>query len=100
MSDRNEEVMVRFPDGRVNSMIRKTAENPHVVSMGGTIIEKVVQVPKHFAPIVKDEPEGLLNPPNDAPLSEEHRERVNDIIADTEPVHKTRKPRGPNKKKH
>lgn len=78
----NEEVMVRFPDGRVTWMPRETAMRAAVVDMGGYIVERTVKIPKSFEPI-KEDPDPVVI--EDAPKEE--------------PV-KTRKKRGPNKKKH
>ena len=84
-----EEVKVRFPDGRVNWLPIKTARSREVVQMGGVILEEVVKVPKRFTPIVEDEP---ISDVQDAPVVE-----TNDAAEVA--VKKTRKPRGPNKKK-
>lgn len=68
-------------------MPRATAQRHTVVEMGGFIVEEKVKVPKHFAPINED-----------AVMSAE-----DNAIAEGEQsaeAPKTRKKRGPNKKKH
>lgn len=82
----SEEVKVMFPDGRTTMLPRKTAESKDVKDIGGFIVEKVVKIPKHFAPIKMDE---------DVVMSAED----NAIAAEAE-APKPRKKRGPNKKKH
>lgn len=79
-----EDVKVMFPDGRTTTLPRKTAESKDVKDIGGFIVEKVVRIPKHFAPIKMDE---------DVVMSAE-----DNAIAAEAP--KPRKKRGPNKKKH
>lgn len=50
----SEEVKVMFPDGRTTTLPRKTAESKDVKDIGGFIVEQVVKIPKHFAPIKVD----------------------------------------------
>jgi hypothetical protein len=86
----SEEVKVMFPDGRTTTLPRKTAESKDVKDIGGFIVEKVVKIPKHFAPIKMDE--GVVLSAEDNAIAEGER------IAAEAP--KPRKKRGPNKKKH
>lgn len=86
----SEEVKVMFPDGRVTWMPRKTAQRQAVSEMGGFIVEEKVRIPKHFAPI-KTEDDVVMSAEDNA-IAEGER------IAAEAP--KTRKTRGPNKKKH
>ena len=58
-----EDVKVRFPNGRVTWMPRKTAQSMYVVQMGGFIVEQEVKVPKRFAPIIV-EPEEVTPEPD------------------------------------
>ena len=88
----SEEVKVMFPDGRVTWMPRKTAQRQAVSQMGGFIIEEKVKIPKHFAPIKVDE--DVVMSAEDNAIAEGER------IAAKEQEPKTRKTRGPNKKKH
>lgn len=88
----SEEVKVMFPDGRTTTLPRKTAESKDVKDIGGFIVEKVVKIPKHFAPIKMDE--DVVMSAEDNAIAEGER-----IAAEAE-ARKPRKKRGPNKKKH
>lgn len=79
-----QDVKVRFPDGRVTQLPRKTAESREVVKMGGVILEEFVKVPKRFAPIVEEVAEVVGMATEDS----------TDYL-----IPKPRKKRGPNKKK-
>ena len=85
----SEDVKVMFPDGRTTMLPRKTAESKDVKDIGGFIVEKVVKIPKHFAPI-KTEDDVVMSAEDNA-IEEGER------IAEEAP--KPRKKRGPNKKK-
>jgi hypothetical protein len=86
----NEEVKVQFPDGRVTWMPRATAQRHTVVEMGGFIVEEKVKVPKHFAPINEDV----------VMSAEDNAKAEGEQSAAKEDAPKTRKTRGPSKKKH
>jgi len=86
----SEEVKVMFPDGRTTMLPRKTAESKDVKDIGGFIVEQVVKIPKHFAPIKVD----VVMSAEDNAIAGGER-----IAAEAE-APKPRKKRGPNKKKH
>lgn len=68
-------------------MPRTTAQRHTVVEMGGFIVEEKVKVPKHFAPINED----VVMSAEDNAIAEGEQAAE---------APKTRKKRGPNKKKH